>query len=883
MIIPSLKLMMRYLLLLILFASFAFAFEGTFENATELTGGIKLGTEGLDSGDGSDGSLNVSGKLYVDEVRAGLVSSAPSGSVVLELSDPTGFSPGDEVLVIGMQGTGAGVYETKSIESISGTELTLLSPLDNSYDAAQKVMVQRVPHYAVLLIKDGGELTMHPWDGSTGGVLFLRAKSLVIEQAGLINVSAKGYRGGSSVDNGHGYQGESYMGEGSYAVTSANYGAGGGSTYHDWGGGGGGGASYATSGTSAGGGFGASGSAGSVYGEQSVPLLIPGSGGGGGADCSGYDAGSYGGSGGGVLVIFAGSIENNGVISADGADAVLHAGSNAGGGGGGSGGLIYLTSLSISSSGEITSLGGAGGFGPGNNAEGGNGGNGRVRFDYTLIQADSDPSPGYAGELSFYSTGMFTSAPAQTETQISSIFAGWNSTVPAGTSLSVEVSANGQDWHEVQNKFPKWTDLFEDSSGLESHSTRISNGAAFLAPLGLSDDFTSDLWAGTVLSEIYVDTTNQYLYYSTRRCASQTNRRLWRDISWAQGDFELEFDFKITYRYRSGIVYVGMWSDNGQSDYVQDAIYAGFYSESKPYLITRTGGTASSTILSQNTADNTVYHVKIRRAGDLAVMELWNADQSLLLSSASMESTTAELPYIMVAEAQSGDCSGHYLRGTIDDLVFNAGYSNESEQISVGLTKQDSWSRFYVQDDLPQGTSVLYQILDPQDSVLMDVIDGTDISSVQEDTIKLRAELTTSNSSVTPMISGWAVSSERSNVSADTSSEVNNNDLSYRVLLSTSNASITPVLSGILVDYVAVSTQEGIRQIARNSTIPEAGGFFALTLSNSTLPESNTLKMLVGSQVLTKSIQISEDVQSITINALVSPNPRKSVEFVLEG
>ncbi|MBI2441767.1 MAG: hypothetical protein HYV35_10400 [Lentisphaerae bacterium] len=164
--------------------------------------------------------------------------------------------------------------------------------------------------------------------------------NLFINSGGKIDVSGRGYAGGSGI-------GVSGSGPGGGVGYSSGYGSGGGH-----------------------GGFGGAGSAlgGNRNGLASSPI-IPGSGGGGGGGAS-----TPGGAGGGAVLIQAGSnVTINGAITANG---------NAGGatyGGGGSGGSIYISCSSIAgTSGVLNALGGTADTWPGP------GGGGRVALIYNV-------------------------------------------------------------------------------------------------------------------------------------------------------------------------------------------------------------------------------------------------------------------------------------------------------------------------------------------------------------------------------------------------------------------------------------------------------------------------------------------------------------------
>src|SRR5262245_45715200 len=100
-------------------------------------------------GDGSDGDLVVS-TTHVLTATTSLASGHPSGRTTLEVASAGGFSAGDEVLVLQVQGLNAGRYEFHTVATVGGMGLNLSAPLANSYSSGasgNRAMVTRVPHY----------------------------------------------------------------------------------------------------------------------------------------------------------------------------------------------------------------------------------------------------------------------------------------------------------------------------------------------------------------------------------------------------------------------------------------------------------------------------------------------------------------------------------------------------------------------------------------------------------------------------------------------------------------------------------------------------------------------------------------------------------------
>ena len=127
-------------------------------------------------------------------------------------SAPDCLAVGDEVLLINLQGApgavdNVGNWELVSVTAISGTDVHFAPAKTKRYGAAagtdtgigtgttdQKVAMIRVPQFGALTV--GGDLTLTSaaWNGSTGGVVVLRAASLTV--AGDISAAGLGYRGG---------------------------------------------------------------------------------------------------------------------------------------------------------------------------------------------------------------------------------------------------------------------------------------------------------------------------------------------------------------------------------------------------------------------------------------------------------------------------------------------------------------------------------------------------------------------------------------------------------------------------------------------------------------------------------------------------------------
>jgi hypothetical protein len=170
------------------------------------------------------------------------VLTVTSGGVTVEGPVDAGcLDPGDEVLLIDLQGTGAataevGTWEVHRVSSRSGGAVSFDAPVARAYgalgDGGQQVALLRIPGYGALGVAAGAVITADPWDGRTGGVVAMRAARLDLQ--GSISAVELGYRSGrwsrddsSCSDNVQTEAGESIGGRGQ-AGTAANAGGSGG-------------------------------------------------------------------------------------------------------------------------------------------------------------------------------------------------------------------------------------------------------------------------------------------------------------------------------------------------------------------------------------------------------------------------------------------------------------------------------------------------------------------------------------------------------------------------------------------------------------------------------------------------------------------------------
>ncbi len=357
----------------------------------------------IDLGDGRDGDLNVAASTtkYADDVRSSVTTTATLGGSILTVQSSTGFTQGDKVLVIQMQGINAGVNETSTIQNIAGSNLTMLTALKNTYTVGGGGVVQIIKILQYRNVTIDGTLTAHAWDGSTGGIVIFKASGTLVVN-GTINLTGLGFRKGTSDCCSQ----DSFGGEGIYGQLRQNAangnGAGAGHQAAEGGPGGGGGGNVLTPGES---GFpgghpnAPAGQGGLAIDNSNFTKLVLG--GGGGAGGRAYsNPGGAGGNGGGILQISArtftvnGTIQNNGTNGTSGTTAAPgpeNQTGRSGGGGGGAGGTVLLQGANINiNTNKVTAMGGPRGGGPA--GSGGNGVYGGVKIEYcNTVLGNSSP------------------------------------------------------------------------------------------------------------------------------------------------------------------------------------------------------------------------------------------------------------------------------------------------------------------------------------------------------------------------------------------------------------------------------------------------------------------------------------------------------------
>ncbi|WP_414653982.1 adventurous gliding motility protein AgmC [Hyalangium sp.] len=364
-------------------------------------------------GTGRSGALVIDTSDTVVNRYTRLTANAAAGMKELTISEGSGFSAGELVLLhqstglmpglvsgdqnpVNLHSGTAGRFEYARVEQVLPNMLQLTAPLLYSY-TADATQVVSVPEYTDLQLNAGGSIRAEPWDGSMGGIVAVLVSGALTND-GLITVKGAGFRGGTFFDHPDirdctGFDvpesaGGTYKGEG---LVAGRYGAasgrgnlangGGGGNCHNSGGGGGG---HAGAGGLGGFSFTGDGSR-DVGGLGGAPVVyLPYEhllfGGGGGSGEGDDDLGTGGAAGGGLILIRARQVLGTGSFSAAGAsaDGTRPAGDD-GAGGGGAGGAISVRAQKELMCGSAVAYGGAGGdsthttivMGPGGGGAGG--------------------------------------------------------------------------------------------------------------------------------------------------------------------------------------------------------------------------------------------------------------------------------------------------------------------------------------------------------------------------------------------------------------------------------------------------------------------------------------------------------------------------------
>ena len=314
------------------------------------------------------------------------VSQGTAGASALEVGNPSIFNYGNHILVhqsvgTGGNGAGAGNWELNQVIGVNGNTLLLAKPLENTYSSGDcangRAQAVVAASYNLLEVVSGGAIRpSEDWSTARGGIVYIRARKVIVKSGGKIEANERGFWGGNSYACDPSWSCEKGHSEcnvcdnlNTFFGTDNNCSGGGGGNHSCWnpakgGGGGGGNKTAGQSGSGS-----EPGKGGATKGNANLSTLQFGGGG-------GRARTPTGGAGGGLVVLGAESIivEPGGVIAANGGDGASNSNGNYAGGGGGAGGTVVLYAEQVMDNGTISATGGTGGTGPqGNGGDGGEG------------------------------------------------------------------------------------------------------------------------------------------------------------------------------------------------------------------------------------------------------------------------------------------------------------------------------------------------------------------------------------------------------------------------------------------------------------------------------------------------------------------------------
>jgi len=306
------------------------------------------------AGGGGAGNLVVAYDFAPNQYSAGAGGEAGDNS--MHVTNPSLFNTANHVLIyqtVGGSGTTTGTWEVNQVLSVNGNNLLLVKDLEHTYvtDDTAKAQVVLAASFGTFEVVGGGNVgpaAPLAADGSSGGIVYIRANQITVKNGGVIHADGVGFTGGAASVPGK--QGASVCGAGSDGSASANcQGGGTGASYCAASGGGGnqtGGEDGADPGSCP-----ADAGTGGEANPSDAALLHMGGGGGGVNKADG-------GAGGGLVILGAKSIivETGGRISASG-------GAGQGGSGGGAGGTVALYTEVLQDDGQVSVAGGVGGEG----------------------------------------------------------------------------------------------------------------------------------------------------------------------------------------------------------------------------------------------------------------------------------------------------------------------------------------------------------------------------------------------------------------------------------------------------------------------------------------------------------------------------------------
>ncbi|MFH1531160.1 MAG: hypothetical protein ABIK09_10570, partial [Pseudomonadota bacterium] len=135
--------------------------------------------------------------------------SGTQGENALQVGNPSIFNTATHILIQQVVGTGgnganAGTWEINQVVTVQGSTLQLVKPLEHTYvtcgndcGRAQAVVAASYNQLEIVnggVLRPASELT---GDGGSGGVVYVRAKNIIVKNGGKINADGAGFEGGT--------------------------------------------------------------------------------------------------------------------------------------------------------------------------------------------------------------------------------------------------------------------------------------------------------------------------------------------------------------------------------------------------------------------------------------------------------------------------------------------------------------------------------------------------------------------------------------------------------------------------------------------------------------------------------------------------------------
>ena len=186
-------------------------------NTTDKQFSIKIGThDAVSAGDGTDGSLTVSGLSQPNTYFAITDANKASGSNTFTLDTVTGLAVGDKVLIWQVQDSttpaNAGKMLYTNVTNIAGSVATTADNItwamvsnDANNTTAHNAQMIRIPQYTSVTVSSGGVLAPQVWTGTKGGILVLEATgNVTVDSGGFLVGDGMGFRGATGGIGGNG-------------------------------------------------------------------------------------------------------------------------------------------------------------------------------------------------------------------------------------------------------------------------------------------------------------------------------------------------------------------------------------------------------------------------------------------------------------------------------------------------------------------------------------------------------------------------------------------------------------------------------------------------------------------------------------------------------